>query len=640
LASGYRHSGGKTEAVIARYNYDGGLDNTFGSSGKTIAVYPFSVTLNSIVSLPDGKILAYGYAGANMFLRYTADGIVDESFGSNGIVQVPMGSITNWGRGVAIHEAKILAAGVDNGKISVMRYNLDGTVDVSFGRSGIAAGPQSGYAQSIAVQSSGDIVVNGFISSQGSIVAKFHSDGTLDRLSGSDGAVSFFPALSRSYDLAVKDDRLYVSGSTHVSPQTGLIKGYTIGCQRLYFEDLDGDGYGKSDVQISSCTQNEGLAKVAGDCNDQDSQVHPGGTDICNNKDDDCDGQIDEDYIIKTFYQDSDGDGYGNAAVSSDACAQPTGYVTNSTDFDDSEPLAYPGATEVCDGIDNDGNTQIDDGVKTTFYRDGDGDGFGYYHDSLQSCAAPGGYVANGSDCNDNNSFIKPGAVEACGDGTDNNCDGQVDENCNNKTVLSINNVAVYESQLKAVLTVTLSRRLSVAAKVDYKTVDGSAKSKGTRTSSADYTAISGTLMIPAGSQTATITVTIANDGINEPSETFTVQLGKPVNAAIQTGAGTVTIMNGGNTSVVEAEPLGDALVVRVSPSPSTNRFRFYSETGNKKPLQIRIFDNLGRLVEARSNVMPNSTIYFGESLRAGIYYVEVLQGTERKHIKLIKSLN
>lgn len=138
---------------------------------------------------------------------------------------------------------------------------------------------------------------------------------------------------------------------------------------------------------------------------------------------------------VTTYYADADGDGFGNAAVTVQACSVPTGYVIDNTDCNDSNANIHPGATEVCNGIDDDCDGQTDEGVTITFYQDLDGDGYGNAAVTIQGCSAPTGYVSNYTDCNDANNAINPGAVETCGNGIDDNCNGQVDEGCCNMTV-------------------------------------------------------------------------------------------------------------------------------------------------------------------------------------------------------------
>jgi len=118
--------------------------------------------------------------------------------------------------------------------------------------------------------------------------------------------------------------------------------------------------------------------------------------------------------LAKTyFYRDEDIDGY-----------------YSNEDCDDHNPAINPGMSEFCDGLDNNCNLQIDEGLpQTTFYRDADGDGFGS-PDSVRvicSLSAPIGYVRAGTDCNDLRADIRPGAPELC-DGLDNNCNGTTDE--------------------------------------------------------------------------------------------------------------------------------------------------------------------------------------------------------------------
>jgi gliding motility-associated-like protein len=88
--------------------------------------------------------------------------------------------------------------------------------------------------------------------------------------------------------------------------------------------------------------------------------------------------------------------------------------------------------TEICDGQDNDCNGQIDEGIGFVYYSDLDGDGFGDAKDSIFSCDTipPVGYAANNLDCDDANAEVNPSVEEICGNGIDDNCDGEVIENC------------------------------------------------------------------------------------------------------------------------------------------------------------------------------------------------------------------
>lgn len=95
-------------------------------------------------------------------------------------------------------------------------------------------------------------------------------------------------------------------------------------------------------------------------------------------------------------------------------------------DCDDDDATIHTGATEACDGRDNDCNGEIDE-VTPTWYVDADGDGYGDPSSEIVDCTQPDGTVANASDCDDSAAAISPDATEAC-DAVDNDCDGSADE--------------------------------------------------------------------------------------------------------------------------------------------------------------------------------------------------------------------
>ena len=192
-----------------------------------------------------------------------------------------------------------------------------------------------------------------------------------------------------------------------------------------YYADADGDGYGVAAVAIDACAQPAGFADVAGDCDDTSDQALPGGTEVCDGLDNDCSGAADEGLFL-SFYADGDGDGYGDPTAMTEACTAPAGFVADDTDCDDASDLAFPGGTEVCDGLDNDCSGAPDEGLTTTYYADDDGDGYGT-DVAIEACSAPAGFAAMTGDCDDASDLAFPGGTEVC-DGLDNDCSGDIDE--------------------------------------------------------------------------------------------------------------------------------------------------------------------------------------------------------------------
>jgi hypothetical protein len=201
------------------------------------------------------------------------------------------------------------------------------------------------------------------------------------------------------------------------------------------YRDSDNDGYGDLNNAILSCYPfPPGYLMSPGDCNDQDFYTNPGiPFEACDGIDNNCDGQIDEGstYIFSDYDNDGFGTMYSNYMEWPCSDTVPPGYASSLSDCDDYNPGINPDATEICDGLDNDCNGQIDDNVSTfnTFYADTDADGFGDPDNTTTAigCIPPNGYANNQLDCDDTNPVIHPGVPESC-NGVDDDCNGLVDE--------------------------------------------------------------------------------------------------------------------------------------------------------------------------------------------------------------------
>ena len=192
-----------------------------------------------------------------------------------------------------------------------------------------------------------------------------------------------------------------------------------------YYADSDEDGFGALNSSVEACTVPTGYVTNSLDCDDQDQYRNPSITEICNETDDNCDGTTDEG-LGSAFYADSDGDGFGDENQDIHACDAPPGFVADNTDCDDSNSDNSPSAIEICDGVDNDCNNDIDEGVLTTYYFDEDVDGYGGAT-TTEACSLPDGYTEANDDCDDSNGDVFPEGVEIC-NLIDDNCDNQIDE--------------------------------------------------------------------------------------------------------------------------------------------------------------------------------------------------------------------
>ncbi|GDX78488.1 hypothetical protein LBMAG42_02990 [Deltaproteobacteria bacterium] len=242
-----------------------------------------------------------------------------------------------------------------------------------------------------------------------------------------------------------------------------------------WYPDLDGDGWGDDVPPVWTCEAPQDYVDSTSDCNDHDPLVHPEAPELCNEVDDNCDDVTDEDAEDeRTWYQDLDADGYGDATTTSTACAQPSGSAevagdcddhnntihpsadesdctgtvdlncdgfTGETDndgdgfnacleCDDGDVAVYPGADEVCNGVDDDcdGTTDVNALDGSFWYADSDKDGYGDPEAEVSACIQPLGYVVDATDCDDASRTTWPGAPETCANSDDDDCDGDANE--------------------------------------------------------------------------------------------------------------------------------------------------------------------------------------------------------------------
>lgn len=132
-----------------------------------------------------------------------------------------------------------------------------------------------------------------------------------------------------------------------------------------YYTDEDGDGYGVETDSTTSCFPIPGFAGNILDCNDGDFSINPASIEACNAIDENCNGLIDDDVVYTTYFADNDNDLFGdNSDMGTLFCTLPgSGFVLNNTDCNDANASAYPGATEFCNGIDDNCNGLADEDV-------------------------------------------------------------------------------------------------------------------------------------------------------------------------------------------------------------------------------------------------------------------------------------
>ncbi|MGA1875712.1 MAG: MopE-related protein [bacterium] len=136
-----------------------------------------------------------------------------------------------------------------------------------------------------------------------------------------------------------------------------------------YYHDQDHDSYGDPNDFLEACFPPPGYSENNHDCDDNDAATYPGAPEYCDGKDNNCDGRADEVVSSQYYYEDYDGDGFGNSEKGIEDCKPSPGYVMNHIDCDDTDIAIHPEALEVNDGYDNDCDERTDEGEEFHIYE-------------------------------------------------------------------------------------------------------------------------------------------------------------------------------------------------------------------------------------------------------------------------------
>jgi uncharacterized delta-60 repeat protein len=515
--------------ALARYTTTGGLDSSFDGDGKVTTPIASTEQALAMALQPDGKIVAAGWSivGSTYDFaaaRYTTTGALDPSFDVDGTLTTPIGSADDLGRAVAVEsDGDIVVAGSSetgtNDEFAVARYSPSGALDPTFDGDGKVVTPIGSFddfGNDVALQADGKVVVAG--SSQVSGVnsdfalARYTTSGALDPAFDTDGKVTTAFGLSTDIadGLAIQADGKILAGGyffTGSAYDLAIARYTSAGAPDSSF-DLDGKAtapIGAShDYSYGMTLQPDGRILLAG------ASAMEGTYDLA----------------LARFVNDP-------PALSISDASRTEGDA-GSANMTFTVSVALPGqqapgdvtvhystgngtATAPADYAARSGTLTFAVGETTktiTIPVKGDlidepAESF-YVHLSSPS----GGVIANGT-----------------AEGTINDNDPTPALSVSDTTVTEGNSGTTY-----ATFTMSLTNPKSDTITVDFETSDGTA------TAPSDYAARSGTKVFLPGQTTKTVSVAVRGETVQEPDETFFLNLLDPDGATIADGQGIGTI--------------------------------------------------------------------------------------------------
>lgn len=277
-----------SDFMLARFNTDGSFDNTFGNNGVVITDIGTSESLSDLAIQADGKIVVGGnYPGSPsdfVVARYNTNGSLDESFGDNGTVIKNLGG-NDQCKSICIQEdGKIVAGGftvVNNeAKLAVVRLSTNGSLDDSFdldGKAIIDATVYGDYALDMALHSDGKIVLagnNANTANEDCLTVRLNANGSIDNTFNADGVVwtDFAGTSNSGRAVTVQPDGKTITAGYHGSSGDFTLVRYTVNGNLDTSFDTDGKkliDFGADSVvrAYSTALQVDGKILVAGNTN-------------------------------------------------------------------------------------------------------------------------------------------------------------------------------------------------------------------------------------------------------------------------------------------------------------------------------------------------------------------------------------
>ena len=290
VVAGYTNTAVSLDFALARYNEDGSLDTSFDGDGKVTTDFGKSSVAHSMALQADGKIVVAGYVfggGQTDFAlaRYNSDGSLDTSFDGDGKLTTDFGTSFDVSSSLALQaDGKIVVVGYRGGDnqtnfvtFALARYNDNGVLDTSFGVDGKLTTDIEGYAQSVALQADGKIIVTGTKNQGNTVLARYNENGSLDTSFDGDGTVTTVFGTPFDYAQSVvlqADGKIVVAGQTRNIDGDGNVSNSDFALARYNSDgtldtSFDGDGtvttdFGGHDNASSVALQADGKIVVAG----------------------------------------------------------------------------------------------------------------------------------------------------------------------------------------------------------------------------------------------------------------------------------------------------------------------------------------------------------------------------------------